>query len=926
MSTSPHAKNFGAYPLAFIAAAFAAGVLFARVTSAPPASCVVLAAAVSAAALFAAFKKKDAAAARLILLAFACAGASLSSIETRAARAGTRLRSFYERGELAPGDPVEVTGVLERAPELAPDGLALSLRLEALRYREQERPCSGRVELFAPLSGRRAAAAYDALELRRGARVRVMSALTRAEKFRNPGVKPLGEYLEVRDVDARGTLKSYLLVERLDDEAVFLPLALLDEWRARLVRASDATLDADASGIFKAAVLGNHYGLSRDTAERFREGGTFHVLVISGLHVAFVGGLVWAAARRFTRRRLAQWVLSAAFVWAYAVGVGAEASVVRAALTFTLAALAPALGRRAAPLNATGGAALALLVWRPASLLDPSFQLTFLSVFGIVAVASPLLSNVKAVGAWRPARATPYPPACPRAFRLLAEALYWRERAWRRELELTTHSYRLFKTPLAARLERWRVQGPLRFVFAAMLVSASVQLVLLPPLVVYFHRLSLASLLLNVYVGALMVFMSFTALAALALAQLDAALASPLVRLTEAASALLAHGVDPFRRAHVASLRLPEYAGAASVLYALYFAPLLWLTAELLRWRPLAAPPRAKGAGSTEDEEAEGKRIASTLRSRRLEVVGFTWLLTALVIIVHPFSADRPDGRLRIDFLDVGQGDAALVTMPDGSTLLVDGGGRPTFRDPRRGEDDAEDFEPDARGVGEAVVSEYLWWRGLGRVDYVLATHADADHIDGLNAVLKNFEVGAALVGRAPSRDAEFARFASTARDSGVPVFLVARGDRLRFGPFGPFGEVTADVLWPPAAAPEAASGNNDSVVLRLSFGRRTFLLTGDIESDAERAIVGAGDALGCDAVKVAHHGSSTSSTPAFVTAARPALAVISVGQDSPYGHPHAEVLKRWRGAGAQVLTTAERGMITVSTDGEDLKVETFVR
>jgi competence protein ComEC len=462
--------------------------------------------------------------------------------------------------------------------------------------------------------------------------------------------------------------------------------------------------------------------------------------------------------------------------------------------------------------------------------------------------------------------------------------------------------------------------------FAAVLISAVVQVVLLPPLVVYFHRLPLASPLLNVYVGALMVVMSFAALAALALAQLSAPLASPLVRLTEAAAALLAHGVDPFKRAHVASLRLPEYAGAASAVYALYFVPLLLLTAGLLRWRPLAGPPGAKGSSLKDEGEAEGKGAAPTLRSRPLKVAGFAWLLTSLFIVAHPFSAGRPDGRLRIDLLDVGQGDAALVTMPDGSTLLVDGGGRPAFRDARRGEDDAEEFEPDARGVGEAVVSEYLWWRGLGRVDYVLATHADADHIDGLGAVLKNFEVGAALAGRAPPRDAEFARFASAAGEAGVPLYLVARGDRMRFGPFGPFAEVTADVLWPPAADAEAASGNDDSVVLRLSFGRRTFLLTGDIESDTERALVGAGDPLSCDAVKVAHHGSRTSSTAAFVKAARPALAVISVGTDSPYGHPHAEVLKRWRAAGAQVLTTGTRGMITVITDGDDLKVETFVR
>ena len=121
-------------------------------------------------------------------------------------------------------------------------------------------------------------------------------------------------------------------------------------------------------------------------------------------------------------------------------------------------------------------------------------------------------------------------------------------------------------------------------------------------------------------------------------------------------------------------------------------------------------------------------------------------------------------------------------------------------------------------------------------------------------------------------------------------------------------------------------SGNNDSVVLRLSFGQRTFLLTGDAEADAERALVASGDTLRCDALKVAHHGSRTSSIQAFVSATSPALAVVSVGQDSPYGHPSPEVLARWRDAGAQVLTTGERGTVTVSTDGEDLRAETFVK
>src|SRR5215207_1483003 len=928
MAESPPTSNFGEHPLVVLAAAFASGVLLARFTFAPPSASVTLAAFASASALVVFLRRREAAAARLLVLAFACAGAALASVESQASGAG-RLRGLYESGRIAAGEPVELNGVLERAPEIAPDGLLLSLRVESVRHKSVETSCEGRVELFAPVHDARSAAGYDSLELRRGARVRVAAALTRADRYRNPGVRPFGEYLDARDVDARGTLKSALLVERLDDEAVLLPLALLDAWRAALVRKADAAFSGDAAGVFKAAVLGNRFGLSRAAAERFREGGTIHALVISGLHIAFIGALVWALARRLTRRPAARWAASVACVWAYTLGVGAEASVVRAALTFTLAALAPALGRRRGALNATGAAALALLVWRPANLLDPSFQLTFLSVLAVLAFALPLVSNLKAVGEWRPTRATPYPPACPRWFRALAEALYWRERAWRRETAGEMHSYELFKTPWASRLERRRLQPALRFAFAAVLMTTAVQFVLLPPQAVYFHRLSLASLVLNLFAGALLVAQAFAALAALAVGEMNTTLAAPLVHLTEASTYLLVHGVDPFARAGVASLRLPAYAGAGSALYALHYAPLLLLALALLRWRPLAEPPRARRveerAGRARvDEEEVFKRRAKARGRRLLKGAGWMSVATAFVIVAHPLSAPRPDGRLRVDFLDVGQGDAALVTMPDGSTLLVDGGGRPRFRRPRRDEDEAEEFEPDSRGVGDAAVAAHLWWMGLSRLDYVLATPADADHIDGLNDILKGFDLRAALVGRAPPADEEFARFSLTASDAGVPVYLVARGDRLRFG------AVEVDVLWPPpvearAGEGRATSANDDSVVLRLRYGRRTFLLTGDIESRTERALLAAREDLRADALKVAHHGSRTSSTDAFVSATRPALAVVSVGRDSPYGHPHPEVLARWRGAGAQVLTTGERGMVTVSTDGEDLLVGTFV-
>jgi competence protein ComEC len=280
-----------------------------------------------------------------------------------------------------------------------------------------------------------------------------------------------------------------------------------------------------------------------------------------------------------------------------------------------------------------------------------------------------------------------------------------------------------------------------------------------------------------------------------------------------------------------------------------------------------------------------------------------TQLLLLIVLILHPLSSGRATPALRIDFLDVGQGDSALVTMPDGTTLLVDAGGNPM---------------DSARRIGETVVSEYLWWRGLSEIDYVLPTHADADHIDGLNDVLKNFSVRAALIARHPADDPEFATFAQTLAVTNTHSETIEAGDAIHFG------DVVVTVLWPPAGGDK--STNNDSVVLRIEYGERSILLTGDIEEKAERALLASQQAMHADVIKVAHHGSKTSSTEDFVVATKPQFAIISVGRNSRFGHPHKEVVERWQSNGAIVLTTGNSGTITITTDGHDLNLQTFLQ
>jgi competence protein ComEC len=844
-------------------------------------------------------------AAIVLVVALFCVGLVLSLIEGRRGQQN-RIAQMYDIGLIASAEPVELTGTVEGQPEPAPGSFYLTLRTEKISVKGIVRDASGTVLLLAHVREQKVREEFDALELRHGARVRVMTTLDRDENFRNPGVLPLTEYLERRGFDATGVVKSPLLIERLDDAVVFLPLAWIYEWREHLQHEFNARFSAETAGVLEAALLGNRYNVSHEAAERFRAGGTFHVLVISGLQIAFIGGLVFLIARSLTRRKLLQFVMAATIMWTYTIAVGADASVTRAALMFTLVVFAPVVWRRSNSLNVIGASALALLVWQPESLFDPSFQLTFLSVLSIVSIAVPVMQSVHRVGSWRPTRETPYPPSCARWFRVLSESLFWSERDWKAEIEASNISYRLFKTPIAARLERWHMQKIFRYAFVAVIVSVSVQIGLLPLLVIYFHRLSIASLALNIFVGVLMAALAFVALAALIVSHLSPWLASPLIMLAEKINWMMIHLVDPFTSINLASLRLPHYSGWSAGIYVLYYLLLSLLILAVGHWNPLRPVLR--------------DRIENKLFSpRRVRFAMVAFVAVFAVVVLHPMSAARPDGKLHIDFLDVGQGDSVLLTMPDGTTLLVDGGGRPNIN--RRDMDDGDEpFERDTRTIGEGVVSQYLWSRGMDRVDYVLATHADADHIDGLNDVARNFKTRGAIVARTPADDEEFARFAATMKQTGVPVEMVGGGDVLHFG------DVSAQVLWPPPSKDESApSRNNDSIMLLVRYGEKSLLLTGDIEKQGESAVLRGRINLRSDIVKVAHHGSKTSSIEAFVAATHPSLAVISVGRTSMFGHPNRDVVERWRATGAEVMTTGQRGTISVMTDGHALIVSTFV-
>jgi len=265
-------------------------------------------------------------------------------------------------------------------------------------------------------------------------------------------------------------------------------------------------------------------------------------------------------------------------------------------------------------------------------------------------------------------------------------------------------------------------------------------------------------------------------------------------------------------------------------------------------------------------------------------------LLTAAVALsAWPFV--RPgDGRLRITFIDVGQGDAALVELPDGARMLIDGGpgGGRTF------------------DVGERVVSPFLWNRAVRRLDVIALSHSDADHAGGLGAVLGHFDVGEFWEGGRWGLGGEAALTALTR--ARVPRRTLRAGQRMWLG------DARVTVV-NPDGQPSAAA-NDDSVALRLDWRGVSVLLTGDLGGIGEARVLERGEPVRAVALKVAHHGSRFSSSRPFLDAARPRLAIVSVGSRNPFRHPTPEALARLTAVGARIYRTDRDGAVILETDG----------
>jgi competence protein ComEC len=713
-----------------------------------------------------------------------------------------------------------------------------------------------------------------------GDALRISLPIHLPDRYNDPGVWDGRAYMLQQGVSVLGSTKASNLValpgvrhptmgcrlQSLQQSAALRLMAFADRSTSPIAAKLPAWLrmSHNDAAMLSAMIAGDRTWLQQRVRVGFERTGSFHLLVVSGMHLAIFAGLVfWIAGRLHLQRAIAT-AATIVLSLAYAVFTGFGQPVQRSFWMVTLYLVARLLWREKNALNAIGFAGLCLLVFDPNALFEAGFQMTLLSVIAIGGIAAPIMERSFApyLRATRTLSLVALDPSLPPpvaqfrvSLRLIAEHL---------------------GPLLGRRFARKVLPAFIRLLLRAaelLLISATIELVMSLPMAIYFHRITVLALPVNVlivpFLGVLLpsALLTFVVLLLLpSFAVFPAAVTAGLLH-------VVVGTIQTFANLRNGDFRIPgpQTGAIAGFILLLIFA--IWAVRRLRFRIPIAVMA----------------------------------LLGAALLVIVPRSMERRGGVLEVTAIDVGQGDSLLVVSPEGKTLLIDGGGSPFGPPPGISRFD----------IGEDVVSQVLWSRGIRRLDAVALTHAHADHIGGLATVLANFRPRELWVGRNPHSVA-YDNLIAEAAHLDIAIRSYAEGDRLQFG-----GAEIAVLAPAPDYQPGDAPSNNDSLAMRIRYGDTSALLEGDAESPSEGRMLQS-EPLHSDLLKVGHHGSRTSTTPEFFKAVSPSFAVISVGRRNMYGHPRREVLQELQDAHVRTYRTDMLGLSTFYLDGKQVTAGTF--
>jgi len=607
-----------------------------------------------------------------------------------------------------------------------------------------------------------------------GQRIRFSAVLTSPRNFHNPGAFDYVEYLRGQGINATASAK-YSGIEILPGSSG----SRFGLWRAyarrSIVDRIHRLWPEPISGLMEAMAIGERSFVEPAERMDFQRSGTYHMLVVAGLHIGILAGSVLWILRLFNLPDIVASAGAMVLIFAYAVLTGEGAPVWRAALMFAVYLATRLLYRKRAMLNALASAALCLLLADPNALFTASFQMTVLCVALIAGIAVPLLDQ----------SIEPYA----RGLRNL-DAL-----AYDRSLPSRVAQFRLDLRLLIDRLSRFVPRRALRlaittsfrvlFGFAGLLViSATMQFGLALPMSYYFHRATSLAIPANLLLVPLLQLLMPAAALAIATSYISFWLAKIPAALAGLALSAIADTVHWLGGMRVADIRVATPSATAIVLSACA----LLLAIFIMR------------------------------RRARYSTISVILVIASGVCVweIKPFPQIRPS-VLELTTIDVGQGDSIFLAFPKGGTLLIDGGGLPFWMHSQM-------------DIGEDVVSPYLWSRGISRLAAIVLTHAHQDHMGGLPAIIANFRPRELWLPEGIPPE-EIRDLLASAKQHGVLMVYRQAGDTFFYS------GATIRVLAPDPQFPVRTSHRNDeSLVMKISYGKTSALLEADAEKGTENS------------------------------------------------------------------------------------------
>ena len=731
-------------PALWIAAAFAAGIgIASRWQTSPKIWCAVAAVAIIAGVILI-WQKRSVFTWCLALVAWIALGGFAIAVE-RAAVPANHISRLISSGAMDTTVPLRWRGRLREDPLRLPWGLRYEIDLESVEAEGVVLTTSGglRVNFY---SGPRATQPPQGL--RAGDRVEALLKARPPRNYLDPGAFDVHGFLARQKIDVVGSLRSGELLQVIDRPSPTVQQRLARARGTLLARVDSLFADQpERAAVLRAMLLGDRSFVDSDVVLAFQKTAAYHVLVVAGLHVGALVVFLYWIGRRFRLPSIAIGFMTLAALAAYVGIVQDRPPILRAALIAAFYLCARPLFRRVDLLNTISLAALAILLWKPSSLTDSSFQLSFLAAGVIAALALPWMERTSA-----PYRAGlrhlgdvtrdgAHPPRVTQ-FRIDMRAMAnWLSSHLPRQLASRTNE--LLSAPVIVGLRLWDI----------VLLSFVIQWGMLPLLAQDFHRVSLAGPLSNIPAVLLTVIIVPLGFVALLASFVWTRLALLFAKGLSVCAGLLLSTVEWFGHWPRLSYRIP---GPPIWLTVVFFAAFVSLTmcARAVSHRRL--DPRVK------------RKLSPPIRPAEWISASVLAVLT-LLVASHPFAPNIERGKLEVDVLDVGQGDSIFVAFPNGGTMLVDGGGQ-------AGSESIGGYHSGS-DVGEEVVSPYLWSRGLKRLDVVALTHAHHDHIDGLRSVLQNFRVSELWIGR-DEETPSFKALLAEAHTRGVAIIEKQRGDR----------------------------------------------------------------------------------------------------------------------------------------------------